>query len=92
MLYMFNSAPLALPRVKVADRVPPLVRWLMNNTDQLLNYHHLKHIWRLAVFFLRKEYEIFQWFLEAYAVKMWEMYLRVIKNHAWIDYKVWQGS
>lgn len=71
MLYVFSQLSLSLPDVKVVDRVPALVRWLMENPKQHLEYHHQKHVWKHAVFFLRQEYELFQLFLEAYAVKMW---------------------
>lgn len=71
MLYVFSQLSLSLPDVKVVDRVPALVRWLMENPKEHLEYHHQKHVWKHAVFFLRQEYELFQLFLEAYAVKMW---------------------
>ncbi|XP_046665682.1 inhibitor of nuclear factor kappa-B kinase subunit alpha [Homalodisca vitripennis] len=70
MLYVFDQTTFSLPYVKVADRVPALVRWLMENPKEALEYHHQKHVWRHAVFFLRQEYELYQLFLEAYAVKM----------------------
>uniref|UniRef100_A0A1B6KG32 IKBKB scaffold dimerization domain-containing protein n=1 Tax=Graphocephala atropunctata TaxID=36148 RepID=A0A1B6KG32_9HEMI len=70
MLYVFSQTTFSLPYVKVTDRVPTLVRWLMENPKEALEYHHQKHVWRHAVFFLRQEYELYQLFLEAYAVKM----------------------
>ncbi|XP_054261120.1 inhibitor of nuclear factor kappa-B kinase subunit alpha [Macrosteles quadrilineatus] len=71
MLYVFSQSSFTLPSVNNAkDRVPGLVRWLMEHPKDELEYHHQKTVWRHAVFFLQQEHDLYQLFIEAYAVKM----------------------
>lgn len=70
MVYVFSVSGFQLPDIPLGQRLPPLVTWMMKNPPVQMEYAHQKRIWSHAVFFVRQEMELYQTFLDAYAVKM----------------------